>query len=112
MKITITRSFSKKIQLKQFEPIDSFCAAQIEFDTDEIDYKDQSVTTFVQIMKQHSLDLDLFCRAEVETTLAKIRGPKEQGKSPTERKEDAKASAEQDAGNTDGIAGPTHWRPV
>jgi hypothetical protein len=109
MKFTVTRSFSKKIQLKQFEPIDSFCAAQIEFDTEEIDYKDQSVTNFVQIMKQHSLDLDTFCRAEVEMTLVKIRGTKEQGKSLGERKEDAMESAQHDAGGT---APRGKWRPV
>jgi hypothetical protein len=106
MKITVTRSFSKKVQLKQFEPVDSFCGATIEFDSgDDVGI---SVTDKAK-MEAVSTLLDTLCRAEVETTLAKIRGPKEQGKSPTERREDAKASAEHDAGST----APSHnWKPV
>lgn len=90
MKIVISRSFSKKVQLKQFEPIESFCAAEVELPVAE----EKSMSTWAE-------RLDEFCRIEVEKTLTAIRPSlkNEQGKSAQERKEDAKNSAQLDAAN-------------
>ena len=52
----ITRSFSKKVMLSQFEPIDSFCAVEEE--------------TIDENKEKISLELDEFCRKEVEKTIA------------------------------------------
>jgi hypothetical protein len=103
MKITITRSFSKKSQLKQFEPIDIFCSAQWESEI-----VDRTTDETREGMAANSKILDEFCRAEVDKTLAIFRPLKEQGKSPGERKEDAMASAQHDAGSS----APGNWRPV
>ncbi len=62
MKIKISRSFSKKIQLAQFEPIESFCGAEQEVE----DIKAVEV----------SAQLDYLCRTEVEKTLENIKAEK------------------------------------
>ncbi len=56
-KIIITRSFAKKVQLKQYEPIDVFCSVQAE--VNELDMVNVSET------------LDAFCKEEVEKSLDK-----------------------------------------
>ena len=58
----ITRSFSKKIQLRQFEPIEVFCAAE-----DEGNEKSK------KRLEEISKELDEFCRNEVEKTLNLFR---------------------------------------
>lgn len=66
MKIIITRSYSQKKQLRQFEPIDAFCSVTAEFETD----KKSLAGNFLE--KEYDLsskELDKFCRAEVEKTL-------------------------------------------
>lgn len=68
MKIKIQRSFSKRIQLKQFEPIESTCEAQWEFES-----LDQSFDSRWHDLKTRSEVLDKFCREEVEKTLAKFK---------------------------------------
>lgn len=65
MTIKITRSFSKKIQLKQFEPIESFCSAESEIEI----LKDGDSFMLVH---ETSKILDGFCQKEVEKTLAKF----------------------------------------
>ena len=57
----IARSFSKKIQLHAYEPIDVFCSAKMECEE-----KDAEKTSAM---------LDELVRAEVEKTLAIIRPP-------------------------------------
>ena len=58
----ITRSFSKKIQFRPFEPIDSFCSAEMEVGDDGMNVKEE-VSAF----------LDEFVRTEVGKTLEKLR---------------------------------------
>lgn len=93
MKITISRSFSAKKQVKQFEPVDAFCAAQIEYDLASPIDKERDATE----MQSLSHYLDEFCRAEVDKTLAIIFAQKkdiDHGKI----KDAAKDEAELDAG--------------
>lgn len=74
MKIIITRSFSKKVQLKQFEPIDSFCSAQWEFES--LDQSFDSIWNDLKTRKiiiTRSEELDKFCQTEVGKTLEKLR---------------------------------------
>jgi hypothetical protein len=59
MKLIITRSFSKTKQVASFEPINSFCSVQAEYD-DPLD--DQ----FVKSISEH---LDKLVRQEVERTI-------------------------------------------
>jgi|CZKZ01.1.fsa_nt_gi hypothetical protein len=59
MKLTITRAFSKTKQIQSFEPINSFCSIQAEYD-ETLD--DQ----LVQSISQH---LDILVRHEVERTI-------------------------------------------
>lgn len=89
MKITITRSFSKKVQLRQFEPIDVFCSISSE-------HEEGTVTSTRDMSRQ----LDEFCREEVDKTLAIIRPPMKDdvGKGKNEKKEIAKTESELDAG--------------
>jgi len=54
----ISRSFSRKIQLKQFEPIESSCSVEIETDDDSMD-----------AMRRQSKTLDAFVQGEVQRTL-------------------------------------------
>jgi hypothetical protein len=56
----ITRSFSKKIQLRQYEPIEFFCAVEHEVPD-------------VNDMQETSRFLDEFCQEEVEKSLNKFR---------------------------------------
>jgi hypothetical protein len=74
MKIEISRSFSKKVQLKQYEPIDVFCAAKAEIEVDDyaLGIKDTRSTRAAEAISEH---LDEFVRAEVDRTLAKVRPP-------------------------------------
>lgn len=56
----IIRSFSKKMQLRQYEPIESFCSIEKEItDLEGLDYV--------------SRELDTLCRSEVERTLNQYR---------------------------------------
>ena len=65
MKITITRSFSRKYQIRQYEPIDIFCAATQEWETES--------NTVDLGMETTSKELDDFCQSEVAKSLAKIQ---------------------------------------
>ena len=56
----ITRSFSKKIQLKQYEPIEFFCGAESEVEK-------------IEDIELTSRMLDKFCQDEVEKSLNKFR---------------------------------------
>lgn len=95
MTIKITRSFSKKIQLKQFEPIDVFCGAEAEGDIEN-----PSDPNSMTLLRRLSNQLDDFCRAEVDKTLAIVRPAlKESGKGKVERKEISHDEAENDSGN-------------
>ena len=58
-KLIITRSFSKTKQVQSFEPINSFCSVQAEYD-EPLD--DQ----FVKSISEH---LDKLVRQEVERTI-------------------------------------------
>lgn len=71
MKIEISRSFSKKIQLKTYEPIEFFCAAKIEadLDTDIVNFEDGKTQAII------SEKLDKFVQLEVEKSLAKFMLP-------------------------------------
>jgi hypothetical protein len=91
MKITISRSFSAKKQIAPFEPIESFCAAQVEIEADDL--MDKS-------LDRHSSILDDFCRAEVEKTLASEVNKR---RTPDTKKirDEAKTEAELDAGISD-----------
>ena len=60
----ITRSFSKKIQLKQYEPVDSLCGAEMEVGDMNLDTPEE-VSKF----------LDEFCRKEVEKTINQLTPP-------------------------------------
>lgn len=99
MKVEISRSFSKKIQLKQFEPIDSFCGIKIEYENGLGNYTLDTLASGITAEKYAGV-LDKFCRDEVEKTLAIIRPSlkAERGKSKAEKKDEARTSAEFDAG--------------
>jgi hypothetical protein len=58
----ITRSFTKRIQLRQFEPIESTCAIEYETENENIVALTESSELF-----------DKFCRSEVEKTLASLK---------------------------------------
>lgn len=64
MKVEITRSFSKKVQLRQFEPIEVFCAAKAEVDVQDLQDKKMD---FV------SGELNVFCAMEVAKTINEAR---------------------------------------
>ena len=56
---TITRSFSKKVQAKQYEPIESFCSVSQTFESLPTDDELEGVAR----------QLDDFCIKEVEHTI-------------------------------------------
>ena len=55
----ISRGFSRKVQLKQYEPADFFCGAEQYF-YEKLDPEE---------IKKHSNDLWLFCKTEVEMSV-------------------------------------------
>lgn len=61
MKLKISRSFSKRVQLKQFEPIESTCTVEAELEAEHIN------------TAKISEELDQVCRQEVEKTLNKFK---------------------------------------
>jgi hypothetical protein len=62
MKIKLTRAYSQKIQLKEFEPIESFCSIEAEIDQDE--------------MIEKSRWMDGICQAEVTKTIVTVQAEK------------------------------------
>lgn len=68
MKLKISRSFSKKIQLRQFEPVDFFCAAETEIEVPETDEE-----TRMEKAEIISRQLDRFCQDEVEKSLREVK---------------------------------------
>lgn len=100
MKISITRSYSKKVQLRQFEPVDSFCAATVEREMPDPLTKEDSAE-HTAWMEKTSAALDQLCRKEVDKTLAILRPAMKAvtGKGSGEQKETAKESADLDAAN-------------
>ena len=58
-KLIITRSFSKTKQIQSFEPINSFCSVQVE-------YEEKLEDSFVVSISEH---LDNLVRREVERTI-------------------------------------------
>jgi len=106
MKVTVSRSFSKKIQLKQFEPIDSFCAVQMEREFDE--QGDPELMGRAMILMSETADQ--LCRDEVEKTLHKIRPsliPKTGGKVDKEKARES--SEESDPLHV--MDDPSPWEP-
>jgi nucleoid-associated protein YejK len=81
-KIEVSRSYSKKVQIKQFEPIDAFCAAKAE-----VDKKD---------MIKISKELFEFCRNQVEKDIDDIVNERALAK---ERYDNAKEVAETEINN-------------
>lgn len=65
MKIKISRSYSRKIQVKQYEPADFFCGAEME--------KEYEGNDFLIRMKEWSEALDKFCQAEVAKSIQVFR---------------------------------------
>lgn len=82
-KIEISRSFSRKVQIKQFEPVEVFCSAKAEVDPKNAE--------------EASKRLFSFCKSEVINSITEI---KEKG---VERKDDARESVELDL-NSDHLA--------
>lgn len=68
MKIEIARSFSKKIQLKQYEPIEFFCSAKAE-----VEIKELGTSTGIRNAVEASEELDRICQAEVQKSANKFR---------------------------------------
>lgn len=66
MKIEVTRSFSKKIQLRQYEPIEFFCSVKAE--TEEPDFNGDFA-----VSKMLSGSLDKFVQSEVEKSANKFK---------------------------------------
>lgn len=101
MKITITRSFSKKIQVRQFEPVDAFCAVTIEGDLDEPVGKTIAISN-TEWMQKTSEAADRFCREEVQRTLEIVKPELKpvKGKSKAEMRDVTNTEAELDLGNT------------
>jgi hypothetical protein len=62
--VKVSRSFSKKVQLAPFEPINVFCGVEQEAELGDD-------MTFISEL------LDRFCRTEVEKTMAEISRIKE-----------------------------------
>ena len=76
MKIEISRSFSKKIQLKQYEPIEFFCAAKAEVEVPDPQGSDSSMSYGLEkalLMKTISETLDGFVQSEVEKSANKFK---------------------------------------
>jgi hypothetical protein len=96
MKIKIIRAFSAKQQLNPYEPIDSFCSVEIEYD----DKKLPETTNKAEYLLAQSEGLDKIVRGEVRKTLTAIRA---KNKPPdTKKSRDAgRDAAEQDAGNVE-----------
>ena len=61
MKIEVSRSFSKKVQVKQYEPVEFFCAAKVEVDVHEA----TSAKEAIEDMQRNANILDQFCQDEV-----------------------------------------------
>lgn len=93
MKIIVTRSYSRKIQLKTYEPFEAFCSAQMEIDDD------------MQSKEDASRSLDEFCRAEVAKTIEAVRPSSAPLRKVDKKKskEQAHDAAENDAGHGDDI---------
>ena len=66
-KIKITRAFSRTIQLRQFEPVNAYCSAEVEV---EIEPRE-----FIAQRGAIASDLDEFVRKEVGKTIAIVRPP-------------------------------------
>ncbi len=96
MKITISRSFSKKIQLRQFEPIDSFCGAQAEMDFPDDAFKEEEL--FKKTIEMQSMGLDKFCRDEVEKTLKLVAPLKDIKIDETNAKDEGRFTTETEIG--------------
>lgn len=65
--IKITRSFSRKIMLAQYEPIESFCSAEEVVDMEQMV---QSKEKYLETVERVSAELDEICRTEVEKTIS------------------------------------------
>ena len=65
--MTITRSFSRKIQVKQFEPAEFYCAVSDEFNDDN--YPNSVID---EKMEELSADLHKFCEEEVNKSIKKF----------------------------------------
>lgn len=66
MKIEIARSFSRKIQVKQYEPIEFFCSAKAEIERPGGTIQDP-------VMIACAEELDRFVQNEVEKSANKFR---------------------------------------
>ena len=71
MKITITRAFDRKLQVKMYEPISFFCSATIEADEDDV--REGNNVDWDKWRVEHSKFLDEFVQSEVEKSAAKFK---------------------------------------
>jgi len=63
MNIEITRSYSRKIQVKEYEPVEFFCSAKMEVDEKDADATSARLTQFVQNEVQKDVsNLEPVCR--------------------------------------------------
>ena len=71
--IEVARSFSQKVQVKQYEPIEFFCSVKAEVPLEEL----ESISD----------TLDVFCQAEVEKSVKQFLSPA--GRPPTPKEAQA-----------------------
>ena len=69
MKIEISRSFSKKIQLKQYEPIEFFCSMKAEFEPQDGLTADDLAKATIELSER----LDKMVQSEVEKSANKFK---------------------------------------
>ena len=69
MKIEIARSFSKKIQIKQYEPIEFFCSAKTEVEITSHFTEVSESSTAQKVSEQ----LDKLVQSEVEKSANKLK---------------------------------------
>lgn len=60
MKLEISRSFSRKKQIRQFEPIDVFCSAKTEFEGELEEAAEISNQLYEFCVGQVTADIDRF----------------------------------------------------
>jgi len=80
----ITRRFSKKIQIKQYEPIESSCEVEQEVGEEEL-RQQKSIPKYLSNISE---DIDGFCQEEVEKTLANLLKEKDKEINKVARKKE------------------------
>lgn len=87
MKILITRSFSQKKQVKEYEPVEFFCSATTEVEDEEL-IKEGILPEAA--MKNASATLDKFVQLEVEKSLNDYLAARLPKSEPKTRQKDLK----------------------